>query len=146
MFNPFLGIYVSKPLSARYDWRHSRIGKDVHGDFLPVLVQGFLDVESPEKSCYGQQGALFSQTLTTANPSAPPKGHVPLVVGERTMEWMAFRESVWAKAVGVREIVLVSMNGPNIALDPGVFGDVPTLQMSEQDNLARSSPGASLTL
>ena len=41
---------------------------------------------------------------------------------------MALDEAIWAEAVWVREVVLVAVDGPHVALHPCVFRDEPVLR------------------
>lgn len=107
--------------------RDLRILEDVHWDFIAILVESFLNIESPQQACNSQKSSLLSQPLTTADSSTPPKSHVTLLVRERTMERMIFEKPLGTESIWFGEIVLVSVNGPHVSLDPSVFGNVPSL-------------------
>lgn len=115
--------------SGALDGDHSRIRKNIHGNLLSVLVQRFLDIESPQESRHGQKGTLFGETLATADASSPAERHVSFVIGERPMQRMSFVKSFRAEPVGLGEFVLITVNGPNISLDPGVLGNEPILRV-----------------
>ena len=104
-----------------------RVTENVHGDLIAVLVQGFLDIKRPQQPCDRQESALFGQPLTAANSPAPAKCHIALLIGEWTMERVILEESFGTESVGLREVLLISMDGPDVALDPSVLGNVPTL-------------------
>ena len=106
---------------------HSRIIEDINRDFLAVFIYGFLNFEGPKQSSYANEGALLCQCLANTDPSSPAECHIAPLSWKGTIVATVFEVSVWIESIRFREVSLVSVNGPQIALNPCVFGYQPTL-------------------
>lgn len=61
--------------------------------------------------------------MSAAHASPPAEGHVPPFPRERAVVRTAFDEALRVEAVRLGEFALVVVDRPDVALDPGAFGD-----------------------
>lgn len=127
MFRPLLSPECQRGFRTGIHGSDSRVVEYIDWYFITGLIQGFLNVEGPQESRHGQKCPLFRQTLATADTSAPAKRHVTLIIGKWPMQGIIFEESLGIEAVWFWEFLFAAVNRPDVTLDPGVFGNVPSL-------------------
>ncbi len=104
-----------------------RISENIHWYLSPPPIQRLLNVEPPEQSRNREESALLSEALSATDAPAPPEGHIALLIREGAVQRMAFDEALGREAVWLGEVLCVAVDGPDVALDPGVLGDEPAL-------------------
>jgi hypothetical protein len=120
-------IKISKWQITRIDYL--RVIEDINWYLLPIWPKCFLDVEGPQKSSNRNECTLLSESLTTAHPSAPTKGHVSSLVWERAILRIFLKVPIRVETIRFWEFPVIVVDCPNISLDPCTFWNQVTLNM-----------------
>lgn len=106
---------------------HLRVVENIHWDLIAGLINCFPDVECPQQSSNTNECPLLSECLAGTDSSSPSKSHVPTFVWEWSVVCATFQIPIWVESIRIREVFLISMNSPDISLDPGILRNEPIL-------------------
>lgn len=131
MFNPslFHAQHLSIPGNEK---QHLRVVEYVHRYLIPSLVKSFLNVESPQQPGNADERSLFRKCLACTDTPPPSESHIPALIWKGSMMRAVFQKPLGLESIGIREIFLVPMDCPNIALCPSILRYQPSLFASDQ--------------
>ena len=150
ILNPFLILVSTSFLTPLPDSTlgfirigdNSRVIKNIYLDFPALRIHRLPNIKSPQQPRHANECPLLRQRLPHAHAPPPSKRHVPALTRKRARILTIFEEPLWHKRVWEREVPLVAVNSPKVALHPRIFRDQIALERpSSQGRCRRSVTG-----